>query len=340
MRNLFDPRPKSSRSELFDRVDELEILDKSIGKPLIVVLGIRRIGKTSLVKSFLEPYNGVYVDLRGVVTHVDLYERLSEGLSSGLNKLRRVIEGIRGIKIMGFGVEIKWRGTDSISLLGFLEELNRRGQFIVVLDEVQDTRPPVSAELRRVLAYTYDHLSNITVILSGSEVRLLSDFMGINNPESSLYGRYFVEVDVRRFTRDESLDFLRLGFKQEGVEPPVDVLEDAVEFFDGIPGWLVQFGRSYIDGGVRDIGAIKEQAISMALSELLRLSQRERMVLRAIAEGAKTWGGQVRRFVEERLGVSIPKSSLTRIINKLESLSIIKDYEFLDGIYREAAKRL
>ncbi|WP_243674863.1 ATP-binding protein [Vulcanisaeta distributa] len=176
------------------------------------------------------------------------------------------------------------------------------------------------------------------MILSGSEVRLLSDFMGINNPESPLYGRYFVEVDVRRFSRDESLDFLRLGFKQEGIEPPVDVLEDAVEFFDGIPGWLVQFGRSYIDG-IHDISAIKEQAISMALSELMRLSQRERVVLRAIAEGAKTWG-QVRRFVEERLGVSIPKSSLTRVINKLESLSIIRDYEFLDGIYREAAKRL
>ncbi|WP_243671026.1 ATP-binding protein [Vulcanisaeta sp. JCM 16161] len=220
MRNLFDPRPKSSRSELFDRVDELEILDKSVGRPLIVVLGIRRIGKTSLVKSFLEPYNGIYIDLRGAATHLDLYERLSEGLSNGLSKLRRIIEGIRGIRIMEFGVEIRWRGTDSISLLGLLEELNRRGQFIVVLDEVQDAKPPISAELRRVLAYTYDHLSNITVVLSGSEVRLLSDFIGVDNPESPLYGRYFIEVDVRRFSRDESLDFLRLGFRQEVLSLP------------------------------------------------------------------------------------------------------------------------
>ncbi|GAB6947053.1 ATP-binding protein [Vulcanisaeta sp. JCM 16161] len=338
MRNLFDPRPKSSRSELFDRVDELEILDKSVGRPLIVVLGIRRIGKTSLVKSFLEPYNGIYIDLRGAATHLDLYERLSEGLSNGLSKLRRIIEGIRGIRIMEFGVEIRWRGTDSISLLGLLEELNRRGQFIVVLDEVQDAKPPISAELRRVLAYTYDHLSNITVVLSGSEVRLLSDFIGVDNPESPLYGRYFIEVDVRRFSRDESLDFLRLGFRQEGIEPPENLLKDAVDIFDGIPGWLVQFGRNYIDG-IRDINAIREQAISIALSELMRLSRRERAVLKAIAEGARTWG-QVRRIVEERLGETIPKSSLTRIINKLESLSIIKDYEFLDNVYRDAAQRL
>lgn len=62
-------------------------------------------------------------------------------------------------------------------------------------------------------------------------------------------------------------------------------------------------------------------------------------MLKAIAEGARTWG-QVRRIVEERLGETIPKSSLTRIINKLESLSIIKDYEFLDNVYRDAAQRL
>ena len=338
MRNLFDPRPKSSRSELFDRVDELRLLDKSVGRPLIVVLGIRRIGKTSLVKSFLEPYNGIYIDLRGVATHADLYERLSEGLNDYLSRLRRFIEGIRGIRIMGLSVEVKWKGTDSVSLLGLLEELNRRGQFVVALDEVQDAKPPISAELKNIIAYAYDHLSNITVVLSGSEARLLSSFMGINDPESPLYGRYFIEVDVRRFSRDESLSFLELGFRQEGVMPPRDVIEEAVDFFDGIPGWLVQFGRAYVDG-VRDVDAIKEQAISTALSELMRLPMRERMALKAIAEGARTWS-QVRRFIEERTGEAIPKSSLTRIINKLEALSIIKDYEFLDGIYHEAAKRL
>ena len=221
---------------------------------------------------------------------------------------------------MAFGVEIRWRGVDSISLLGLLEELNRREQFIIVIDEVQDAKPPVSVELRRVLAYAYDHLSNITIVLSGSELRLLSDFIGVTNPESPLFGRYFIEIDVRRFTRNESLEFLRLGFRQEGVEPPTGLIEEAVEFFDGIPGWLVQFGRSYIDG-VRSIDAIKEQAISMALSELVRLSRKEKAVLRVIAEGARTWG-QVRRFVEERLGEVIPKSSFSRIIEKLESLSI------------------
>ncbi|MGC8543325.1 MAG: hypothetical protein ACP5NQ_05245 [Vulcanisaeta sp.] len=40
MRNLFDPRPKDRRDELFERINELRFLDESVNKPLIVVLGI------------------------------------------------------------------------------------------------------------------------------------------------------------------------------------------------------------------------------------------------------------------------------------------------------------
>ncbi|MCS7365219.1 MAG: ATP-binding protein, partial [archaeon GB-1867-035] len=63
------------------------------------------------------------------------------------------------------------------------------------------------------------------------------------------------------------------------------------------------------------------------------------LVLKAIAEEAKSWSS-VRRYVEEKMGVTIPKSSLTRIIKKLEKLSIVKNYEFLDPIYERASKKL
>lgn len=123
VRNLFDPRPKSSRNELYDRRQELDFLDKMMNRPLTLVLGIRRIGKTSLIKAFLEPYNGFYVDLHGVNTQLDLYERLAQGLSEGLSKLKGYLMSIRGVSIMGFSVSLKWRGQNSINLLGLLEEL-------------------------------------------------------------------------------------------------------------------------------------------------------------------------------------------------------------------------
>jgi len=63
------------------------------------------------------------------------------------------------------------------------------------------------------------------------------------------------------------------------------------------------------------------------------------MVLKAIAEGENSWS-TIRRYVEEKRGITIPKSSLTRTIRKLEKLSIIENYRFLDPVYREASKRL
>jgi len=338
---LFDLRPKSSRRELFDRERELEVLDgaASRGDPLVLVLGIRRIGKTSLLKAFLENWSGIYVDMRGVRCLADLYREIARGISSGLDKLRRLLEGIRGISVAGVEVEIRWRGRDSISLLGLLQELDRKGErIVIVFDEVQVVRPPIATEIRNAIAYAYDHLRNVTVILSGSEIGLLRDFVGIDNPESPLFGRYALELRVERFPRDLSIEFLERGFRELGVSVSRDVIERAVELFDGIVGWLVFFGRAYVDG-VRDLGRVMDLAVNLALEELDKLGKREKLVLKAIASGARSWS-EVRRFVEEREGVSIPKSTLTRIIRKLERLSIVEDYRFLDPVYREAAKRL
>ncbi|HLI46642.1 MAG TPA: AAA family ATPase [Geobacterales bacterium] len=65
---LFDLRPKEKRSKLFDREEELSKILKTLNYPLpiITILGIRRIGKTSLLKTCLNelenPY--LYIDAR------------------------------------------------------------------------------------------------------------------------------------------------------------------------------------------------------------------------------------------------------------------------------------
>ena len=48
---LFDERPKARREDLFDRVKEVsEVIDAiDKGRPIIVLSGIRRIGKTSVL---------------------------------------------------------------------------------------------------------------------------------------------------------------------------------------------------------------------------------------------------------------------------------------------------
>lgn len=63
------------------------------------------------------------------------------------------------------------------------------------------------------------------------------------------------------------------------------------------------------------------------------------MVLKAVAHGCESWG-QTRAYVAERFGIALPKATFSRIIEKLDKLSIIREYEFLDPVCREAAKEL
>lgn len=44
--------------------------------------------------------------------------------------------------------------------------------------------------------------------------------------------------------------------------------------------------------------------------------------------------------MEDSEGVTVSPTSLSNIIRTLERLGVIKDYEFLDPMYREAAMRL
>jgi AAA+ ATPase superfamily predicted ATPase len=75
--------------------------------PIIAVLGIRRIGKTSLLRVFLNEVNGIYVDMRGVTKRSDLEVQITDSIRSNIGKLRRFIGSIRGVQISGFSVEIK-----------------------------------------------------------------------------------------------------------------------------------------------------------------------------------------------------------------------------------------
>ena len=338
---LFDLRPKTSRIDLFDRDRELEELRKAVERkyPIIALLGIRRVGKTSILKTFLNGAGGIYLDLRGVYRIVELQERITDSINVSIGTFRKILEGIRGISFAGFSVEIRWKGSDSISLTGLLNEINRKTRsFILAFDELQATKPPVSAELRDLLAYAYDNLENITFIVAGSEIGLLRDFLGLEKPNSPLYGRYVYEIYVERLTKEESKEFLMKGFKEEGLIPPSNVIEDAIDYFDGIIGWLAFFGRKYVDG-LRNLKELKETAVNLALEELNKLNTREKLVLKAVALGSRSWA-EVRRYIEEKEGITLPKATLTRLIEKLEKLSIIKNYEFLDSIYGEASSKL
>ncbi|WP_297436071.1 ATP-binding protein [Thermococcus sp.] len=340
---LFDPRPKKRREELFDREKEIEQLTNT-KEPLTLLLGIRRVGKSSLLRVTLnELENGVYIDARkmyfdsgGWITS----ESLIREFESALNGLRGTVRGkvfealghVRGVSLSGVRIEL----TREVRVSMVLEALNDVGA-VIGIDEAQYLRFHGSRggkEFLALLAYSYDNLDNLRFILSGSEVGLLHDFLGIDNYESPLYGRSHREVVLKPFSKELSIEFLRRGFSEIGMDVPGEVIEGAVSFLDGVPGWLVEFGRKYSE--TQDFRSSLEYVFQRAkgflngeLKELERRSPRYVLILEAIARGHNRWE-LIRNYLASK-GQNVPKSRLAELIRNLEKMSWIEANFSLDN---------
>jgi len=337
----FDERPKSRREDLYDREKELRELTDSIDsrKPLILIKGIRRLGKTSLLRVALNEVKvpHIVVDLRGVNPNSrrDLYLRFQAALNEYLLKnappikrLKERLKTIEGVRILGVGVSLSWKNPETLySLISALESEG----FVIAFDEVQEIRGPAGKELASLIAHFYDY-GETTFILTGSEVGLLYDFIGVDDPGAPLYGRVFHEIGLSRFSRERSLDFLRAGFKQAGVRAPESTLRAAVERLDGIVGWLVKFGAMSLRDGPNEktIERVLEEASKLVRGELERFLEKRPLarrryltVLRAIARGKRTWSemkGELEK-VEKR---EIADSTLARLLDALLKASFIE----------------
>ncbi len=343
---LFDERPKERREDLYDRERELEEIKKSIGRPLIVLTGIRRIGKTSVLRVALNEIDKpkIIIDARGLPENygrLHLYSKLAEALSRSDNRILRALKRVRGISVLGVEVEITWKGRDMLALPDLFDALDEIGA-VIAIDEAQNLRGPLSREFLEALAHAYDYCRNLTFILTGSEVGLLYDLLRIDDPSSPLYGRYYIEVRLDRFSREESIRFLEKGFMEVGKKVSRNLIEEAVDLLDGIPGWLTFYGARCLRGKC-DPREVLELAVNVAQRELENLLRgrpdRYKYVLKAIAEGNSTWS-EVKKYLEQVERKTISKSILHRVLRSLEKMSIIKEYRFLDPVYREAAKKL
>ncbi|QDA31778.1 ATP-binding protein [Thermococcus indicus] len=337
----FDERPKARREDLYDRERELEDILNSINsrKPLILLKGIRRLGKTSLLRVALNEAKlpHVIVDLRGVNPNSrrDLYLRFQAALNEYLLKnaplLKRLKDKIRlidGVRISGVGVSLSWKNPETLySLVSALESEG----FLIAFDEVQEIRGPAGKGLASLIAHFYDY-GETSFILTGSEIGLLYEFIGIEDPTAPLYGRVFHEIELSRFSREQSIDFLRKGFEQAGIEAPSEILEDAVNRLDGIVGWLVKFGTISLREGLskKTVDIVLEEASKMALGELDRFLEKRPLarkryltVLHAIARGRNTWS-ELKRELEKAEKREITDATLARLLDALLKASFIE----------------
>jgi len=272
----FDLAPKEKLEDLYDFEDLFRKLTGLLKtpvqrNPLIVVKGVRRAGKTSLIKTVLNELGLPYLYVNGkrfadmpVITKKNLLKELERGVNEAVgrekNRVGKFLEVLRGVEWLKVDskppfVHFEWRrpsrAMDIPDLIYSFQRLSRQGKtrFVFVLDEAQEFRRLADYKLQNLMSDIYDHRHEIQMIVSGSQAGLLDDFLEIDDPEAPLFGRGMADVVVSRLSVDLAADFLQKGCKQAGIKVDKKAIELAVSELDGVIGWLTIFGYKTMSGG-------------------------------------------------------------------------------------------
>jgi len=362
---LFDISPKGKVGELFGREEELTELKQLVEKyPIVSLIGVRRVGKTSILKTFLGitdlPY--ILIDLRECagtshsISHMKLlkaFENSFNILKDSWDKIASILKNIKGISLMGTEIRFdpKTGNADLGEILDALEKgCDKKGEYMIIaFDEAQYLRffgSRGGAEIRRLLAHTYDYHKRIKFILTGSEIGLLHDFLRQDDPESELFGRYISEMTIIPFTKEKSIEFLKRGFEEYEFKIDEEDILRAVQELDGIVGWLVVFGNSVIQKGISDsifteVFDMASNMIKEELSELKVKSPRYITLLRAVATGLNRWS-TLKRYLEAIEG-PITDARFQVLLNNLIRYSWIEQredrYYLIDPVIEKVLKR-
>jgi AAA+ ATPase superfamily predicted ATPase len=360
--DYFSLAVKTRRQDLFDRERELaELEEEGFNEPLSVVLGIRRLGKSSLIAVALGETKlpSITVDLRGVGPNpspLKVLQRFEIGVNALRSKrLWERLSRISGVSIFSFGIQFSKSSKSRPNLQSLLDSIQDHAQeigkrFVIAVDEVQEARG--LEELPAAFAHSYDYNKKISLILAGSEVGVLHDFVGLDDPSSYLYGRKINFIELQSFTKERSLEFLERGFEAYKKRVPASELEEAVNKLDGIVGWLVLYGHDMVSNrrngsSTKNLQSIINQAVKMVeaeTSKILAKSKHYRFILKALSSGPRKWTS-ILEFLELNGGHVSPSVFNDSLVYLVRYGLVVKNekedlYEIPDPITAQFAKKL
>ena len=256
----FDTGIKEDRENYFNyekEVDELKKVIENDVTRLILITGMRRVGKSSLVNVVLNDnkYPYIWIDSRELgETDIDsFYKSLEDGLSEFLekntrflDKIRNIFRSIKGVSVTTplFSGEVKVDINEKklYTISKIFKKVSKYGRVVLVIDEAQNFNDIKGFD--GILAFMYDQLKNVKIIMTGSELSLIDILIGKKNPKAALFGRIYHEINLAPLLPDNAVCFLEKGFEQEGVLFKKKELEEIINSVNGIPGWLVDYGYS------------------------------------------------------------------------------------------------
>jgi len=348
----FELNPKEKKDDFFNYEKQYEMLCEAIEKKdkIVVIKGVRRIGKTSLMKvvfnKIKEPK--YYLDARFVEGREKelfrvLYAIFFDLIKQTSNKWK-VIEKIKDISISGIGVSISSFLPEMTKIIKIFNEEIGSKQAYIFIDEAQKLK---QYGFGNILAYIYDNTQNVTVVLSGSEVGVMDELLG-EKEDSPLYGRGKIVIEMQRLERDKSIGFMRKGFEQLGKRVSEETINNVVDRLDGIIGWLTLYGYYYGRYGEKAMDYVISDAkkiVTKEIEEFLRnrkdSEKRYLLILKALSSKDSSWS-QLKTYLELNLGVKISKSRLYNYINSLMSYGFIarkgEVYSLCDPLIRNAVE--
>lgn len=367
--SYFYPKPKTNRSDLYDMDEELREFGSLIeNSPFIVVKGLRRTGKTSLLYTgvnefkakavFLDlrslPYEGMIAVGKFVNMVCDSINRFLEGYEGTRGSFLNLARNIAGFQIVGTGIQFskeKRATPDLVALTQALEKAAKGEKILLVFDEAQELRKIAKYRMDRFMAYVYDRFRNITIVVTGSEVGLLEDFLRIEDPSAPLYGRAIDEIELKPFPEEKARDFLIKGYEENGIVISDSLIEYALENLDGIVGWLTYLGwetrnkkritRDDIDSVLRKASALAIEEFNHFLSQRWQAEDRYRTIMEICADAGKAGWKELKTVFEMRRG-RINDKNFSLLLNTLRKAGFItkvnEKYKITDPILRHGLR--
>lgn len=319
---LFDTKPKSDPRFLYGREKELDTLIENLRKKKwVILLGPRRIGKTSLAECALTKL-GAKIFILDARENSNFTESLNKLLSTPESTLRVKAE----ITVPHLPVSVGVDYSRTLSTENLKAMLTKVGHIYVLIDEAQWLKNPKKVVM--LLAHLYDyHYDHVTFIITGSMMGVVKSIME-PGPNSPLYGRAITKTELKRWQSSISLNFIKAGSKELGL-PMDEKTALAVEAnLDGLPGWLTLFGYNYAETknpheALTETITEAKKIVSQELRSVGELGigvQRLTKILQALSK-------EPMRFSEVLENTGYNNTSLSKHLNTLNMLGYIEKDE-------------
>ena len=338
----FDIRPKTKKEDLFSMDYQLELLKKYLldeSVRMIVIKGLRRTGKTSLLNVALNEANikSIKIDVRETPFYdkkeflLFIVKKLEIEFRDILNKIIKGISGVR-LGFDKFSFELFFSKEENLN--SFFEKLDaqlrkKNQNLVLAFDEAQLLK---NINFDYVLASIFDNYRSIKILLTGSEIGIIDKFLGKADYNAPLFGRAYLEIEVTKIKEEEASRFLENGFKQINKRIGFEEIKEVIDNLDGIIGWITYYGWFRYEGfsHLKAIEKVKEDGRIIVKKELENFLKERKAktkylkLIRYLIRGHNRWNSLQQEF--RKGGVIVSDSQLGLYLKELS------DYGFIEKI--------